>query len=98
MVLYVTDMPLAVVLGELREVMKGPTEKEPESPYVAKLNSQIVKELGDDIRILKEALAAAEAECAEWREDCVRLVPAANANDATRERLGLGKIGEAKSP
>lgn len=67
-----------------------------------------------EIDALREALAAAEAECAEWREkaglppspedklgwgtDSERnweaLIPAADANDATRARLGLGRIGE----
>jgi hypothetical protein len=59
--------------------------------------------------ILEAALAAAEAECAEWRELVGRNRPpgwterasweevkSANANDATRARLGLGRIGKAR--
>jgi hypothetical protein len=54
-------------------------------------------------RTYGQALAAAEAECAEWRElgmceecDDFSDVPAVLANDATRARLGLGRIGEAR--
>jgi hypothetical protein len=61
----------------------------------------------------EEALAAAEAECAEWRQ-MTEWVPSqkyvwserkdyvphevfsAIANDATRARLGMGRIGEAR--
>ena len=60
-----------------------------------------------------QALAAAEAECAEWRRNsgyvdtdglwhvathvpAYAVAEAANANDATRARLGLGRIGEAR--
>ena len=62
------------------------------------------------IGILIQALAAAEAECAEWRRNsgyvdtdglwhvathvpAYAVAEAANANDATRARLGLGRIG-----
>ena len=54
--------------------------------------------------VLRQALSAAEAECAEWRErgliddaDDYSDVPSVLANDATRARLGLGRIGEAAS-
>jgi hypothetical protein len=67
----------------------------------------------DDLDALREALAAAEAECAEWRRNsgyvdtdglwhvathvpAYAVAQAANANDATRARLGLGRIGEAR--
>jgi hypothetical protein len=63
------------------------------------------------VELLHQALAAAEAECAEWRRNsgyvdtdglwhvathvpAYAVAEAANANDATRARLGLGRIGE----
>jgi hypothetical protein len=79
-----------------------------------------VNAVQDDLDALRQALAAAEAECAAARtalsppplqmagpNDNIVLQPlparrwadlrqAANANDATRARLGLGKIGEAR--
>jgi hypothetical protein len=54
------------------------------------------------VELLHQALAAAEAECAEWRDVygmgglSLGISQAANANDATRARLGLGRIGEAR--
>lgn len=70
---------------------------------------------GLEVARLMAALAAAEAECARWRDDGGMLydgrwvwigdddmpvpeltLPEADANDATRARLGLGKIGEVK--
>jgi hypothetical protein len=70
-------------------------------------NEQLREMLG----VLVQALAAAEAECAEWREKAGcnygkwstdseenygAFIPSADANDATRARLGLGRIGEAR--
>lgn len=62
----------------------------------------------EDVYKLRQALAAAEAECAAARKTLVRTSEGADAqrwgqfvtetvgNDATRARLGLGKIGEAR--
>jgi len=67
----------------------------------------------NELASLRAALAAAEAECAEWRRNsgyvdtdglwhvathvpAYAVAEAANANDATRARLGLGRIGEAR--
>jgi hypothetical protein len=103
------SQPFRVAVRDLEAVAAGmAAAQEPESPYVAKLRSQIVKEKNDDIRILQEALAAAEAECAAARKLLVkpvardgsdiwgRFVTETVGNDATRARLGLPKIGEGK--
>jgi hypothetical protein len=56
---------------------------------------------GLEVARLMAALAAAEAECAEWRKSARAFGPTTalvteRANDATRARLELPKIGEVR--